>query len=134
MATHETPGDPPTFYDVEGVARMFKMSRMTVYRAIRAGELPAVRIRGRWLVPQAAIAALVDSALAEAFEGRLEDLGTPDDVRRDAGVTLLIFRKTTQTIACWQEGRLVYVFISTLPGEVVIALARRHAARAPSPR
>ena len=66
--------------------------------------------------------------------GRLEDLGTPDDVRRDAGVTLLIFRKTTQTIACWQEGRLVYVFISTLPGEIVVALARRQAARAPSPR
>ncbi|HZA36605.1 MAG TPA: hypothetical protein VE505_16830, partial [Vicinamibacterales bacterium] len=61
-------------------------------------------------------------------------LGTPDDVRRDGGPGLHIFRKTTQTIACWQEGRLVYVFISTLPGEVVIALARRHAARAPSPR
>jgi hypothetical protein len=76
----------------------------------------------------------VDSALAEAFEGRLEDLGTPDDVRRDAGVTLHIFRKTTQTIASWQEGRLVYVFISTLPGEIVVALARRQAARAPSPR
>jgi hypothetical protein len=77
----------------------------------------------------------VDSALAEAFEGRLEDLGTPDDVRRDGGASLHIFRKTTQTIACWQEGRLVYVFISTLPGEVVIALARRHAAaNAPSPR
>jgi hypothetical protein len=76
----------------------------------------------------------VDSALTEAFEGRLEDLGTPDDVRRDAGVTLHIFRKTTQTIASWQEGRLVYVFISTLPGEIVVALARRQAARAPSPR
>jgi hypothetical protein len=76
----------------------------------------------------------VDSALAEAFEGRLEDLGTPDDVRRDGGPGLHIFRKTTQTIACWQEGRLVYVFISTLPGEVVIARARRQAARAPSPR
>jgi hypothetical protein len=76
----------------------------------------------------------VDAALAEAFEGRLDDLGTPDAVRSDGGPRLHIFRKTTQTIACWQEGRLVYVFISTLPGELVFALARRHAARTPSPR
>lgn len=53
---------PPTFYDVQGVAQMFKMSRMTVYRAIRSGELPAVRIRGRWLVPAKVIEALVQSA------------------------------------------------------------------------
>jgi hypothetical protein len=77
----------------------------------------------------------MDSALGEAFEGRLAELGTPDDVRGEAGATLHIFRKTTQTIACWQDARLVYVFISTLPSEVVIALARRHAAAdAPSTR
>jgi hypothetical protein len=77
----------------------------------------------------------LDSALGEAFEGRLADLGPPDDVRRDARGTLHIFRKTTQTIACWQDGRLVYVLISTVPSEVVIALARRHAfAAAPAPR
>ena len=38
------PGPAPTFYDVQGVAQMFKMSRMTVYRAIQSGELPAVRV------------------------------------------------------------------------------------------
>ena len=54
----------PTFYDVRDVAQMFQMSRMTVYRAIRAGELPAVRIRGRWLVPAKVIEALVDAAEA----------------------------------------------------------------------
>jgi len=70
----------------------------------------------------------VDSALAEAFEGRLEDLGPPDDRRLGSGATLHIYRKTTQTIACWQEGPLVYAFISTVPSETVIALARRHAA------
>ena len=69
----------------------------------------------------------VDSALGLAFEGRLADLGPPDDIRQ-AGITLHVFRKTTQTIVCWQEGPLVYAFISTIPGEVVIALARRHAA------
>ncbi|MGQ0480008.1 MAG: helix-turn-helix domain-containing protein [Pseudonocardia sp.] len=58
----------PTFYDVQAVARMFQMSRMTVYRAIRSGELPAVRIRGRWLVPARVIDALVSAAEAAVPE------------------------------------------------------------------
>jgi hypothetical protein len=70
----------------------------------------------------------VDSALGLAFEAHLADLGPPDDIRQHAGTTLHVFRKTTQTIVCWQEGPLVYAFISTIPSEVVIALARRHAA------
>lgn len=52
----------PTFYDVREVADMFKMSRMTVYRAISSGELAAVRIRGRWLVPARAIESLIEKA------------------------------------------------------------------------
>ena len=62
----------PTFYDVRGVAEMFRMSRMTVYRAIQSGELPAVRIRGRWLVPARVIDALVataEAALASRHSG-----------------------------------------------------------------
>jgi excisionase family DNA binding protein len=55
---------PTTFYDVQNVADMFRMSRMTVYRAIRSGELPAVRIRGRWLVPKRVIDALIANAEA----------------------------------------------------------------------
>lgn len=54
---------PPTFYSVQAVAEMFDMSRMTVYRAIKSGELSAVRMRGRWLVPAKAINALVDAAM-----------------------------------------------------------------------
>jgi hypothetical protein len=70
----------------------------------------------------------VDSALAEAFEGRVDELGPPDDRRQGSGATLHIYRKSTQTIACWQDGPLVYAFISTVPSETVVALARRHAA------
>lgn len=58
------PSAPPTFYDVQDVADMFRMSRMTIYRAIRPGELPAVRIRGRWIVPASVVAALVADAEA----------------------------------------------------------------------
>lgn len=69
-----------------------------------------------------------DAALALAFPGQLDDLGAPDSIRQDGTPVLRIFRKTTQTIACWQDGPLVYAFISTLPGETVIRLARRHGA------
>ena len=64
-------------------------------------------------------------AIAEAFEGRLEELGPPDETRTDASRALHVYRKTTQTIVCWQEGATVYSFASTLPSETVIGLARR---------
>ena len=60
--SHPAPTSP-TFYDVQEVAAMFKMSRMTVYRAISSGELRAVRVRGRWLVPAQVIDALVEDAV-----------------------------------------------------------------------
>ena len=69
-------------------------------------------------------------ALGEAFEGRLDELGPPDEVRTDAAPELRIYRKTTQTLVCWQDGPLVHVFISTLPSEPVVRLARRQAAGA----
>ena len=55
----------PRFYSVPQVARMFGMSSMTVYRAIAAGEFPAVRIRGRLIVPAKAIEAMAEVAMAE---------------------------------------------------------------------
>jgi len=39
------------------------MSEMTLYRAIHAGQFPAVRIRGRLIVPARAIQAMVDAAV-----------------------------------------------------------------------
>lgn len=59
----------PTFFDVAEVATMFKMSRMTVYRAIASGELRAVRIRGRLLVPASVIEALVVEATTTSPAG-----------------------------------------------------------------
>ena len=55
----------PRFYSVAQVARMFGMSPMTLYRAIGAGEFPAVRIRGRLIVPAKAVDAMADVATAE---------------------------------------------------------------------
>lgn len=55
----------PKFYSVAQVAAMFGMSPMTLYRAIAAGEFPAVRIRGRLFVPAKAVDAMADVATAE---------------------------------------------------------------------
>lgn len=65
VTLNEKTATAPTFYDVAEVAEMFKMSRMTVYRAINSGELRAIRIRGRLLVPAAVIESLVADATAE---------------------------------------------------------------------
>ena len=56
---------PRQFHSVTEVARMFGMSPMTVYRAIAAGEFPAVRVRGRLIVPARAIEEMVTAALAD---------------------------------------------------------------------
>jgi len=37
------------------VAELVRVSLKTVYRAIWAGELEAVKIRGQWRVPEAAV-------------------------------------------------------------------------------
>ena len=61
----------PRFYSVAEVAQIFGTSRMTIYRAVREGQLPAIRVRGRLFVPSRALDAMVDAALA----GR--DVATP---------------------------------------------------------
>jgi excisionase family DNA binding protein len=53
----------PTFYSIAATARMLGMSQMTLRRAIQDGQFPAVRIRGRVIVPAKAIDAMTDSAI-----------------------------------------------------------------------
>jgi excisionase family DNA binding protein len=55
---------PRTFLNVSEAAKLLCMSDMTLYRAIAAGEFPAVRIRGRLIIPARAIDEMVDTALA----------------------------------------------------------------------
>lgn len=56
----------PRFYTVAQVAGMFGMAPVTLYRAIRGGQFPAVRIRGRLIVPAKAVDAIVDAAVADS--------------------------------------------------------------------
>lgn len=52
------------FFSVSEVAAMLGTSEMTLYRAINAGEFPAIRIRGRLIVPAKALDAMIDAATA----------------------------------------------------------------------
>lgn len=52
------------FLSVAEQAMQLGVSEVTLYRAIKAGEFPAVRIRGRLIIPIGAVQAMVDAALA----------------------------------------------------------------------
>lgn len=51
-----------TFLTVAEVADMVRVSRMTVYRWIHSGELPAVRFGRSFRVPQQAVEAFMEQA------------------------------------------------------------------------
>lgn len=53
----------PRFYSVSETAVLLGTSEMTVYRAITSGEFPAVKIRGRWIVPAKAIDEIESAAM-----------------------------------------------------------------------
>lgn len=49
----------PRFVTVAEVAELMRVSRMTVYRMVHAGELPAVRMGRSYRVPLAAVEELI---------------------------------------------------------------------------
>lgn len=60
------PAEPaPSFYTVPEAARMLRTAPVTIYRAIRNGEFPAIRLRGRLIIPARAIEAMIDAALMD---------------------------------------------------------------------
>ncbi|MCU1558367.1 MAG: excisionase [Microbacteriaceae bacterium] len=54
------------FLTVAEVAEMMRVSKMTVYRLVHAGELPAIRFGRSFRVPEAAVEAAIDSHIADA--------------------------------------------------------------------
>lgn len=66
MRDFEPLSDPrsaaPRFYSVAEVAVIFGLSSMTLYRAIADGAFPAVRIRGRLIVPVRAVEEMIEAA------------------------------------------------------------------------
>ena len=58
--------DDVRFLTVAEVARMMRVSRMTVYRMVHAGELPAIRFGRSFRVPETAVAVATQQYVAEA--------------------------------------------------------------------
>ncbi len=55
----------PTFYSVPDAAKLIGTSSVTLYRAIRDGEFPALRVRGRLIVPARVLEEMVSAAVAQ---------------------------------------------------------------------
>lgn len=70
------PVEAPRFYSVADVSRMLGTSAMTLYRAIKAGEFPAVRVRGRLIVPAKVLDAMADAAMQQNGEVNASDWAT----------------------------------------------------------
>jgi len=55
MAAGETPLSDVKFLTVAEVASIMRVSKMTVYRLVHAGELPAIRVGRSFRVPENAV-------------------------------------------------------------------------------
>lgn len=53
------------FLTVSEVAEVMRVSKMTVYRLVHSGELPAVRFGRSYRVPESAVQAYLHSAFVE---------------------------------------------------------------------
>jgi excisionase family DNA binding protein len=67
MATNEQSGPGKVqFLTVAEVAAMMRVSKMTVYRLVHAGELPAVRVGRSFRVPEEAVHGYLEKAYFDA--------------------------------------------------------------------
>lgn len=53
----------PRFLTVAEVAQLARVSRMTVYRMVHAGDLPAIRVGKSFRVPEAAVEEMLSTGL-----------------------------------------------------------------------
>ena len=65
------------FLTVAEVADMMRVSKMTVYRLVHSGELPAIRFGRSFRVPESAVRAAVSptTATSEETPGSVADAG-----------------------------------------------------------
>ncbi|HEX3614259.1 MAG TPA: helix-turn-helix domain-containing protein [Sporichthyaceae bacterium] len=69
MASNEQPLADVSFLTVAEVATKMRVSKMTVYRLVHNGELPAVRVGRSFRVPENAVQAYLQSSYYEADIG-----------------------------------------------------------------
>jgi excisionase family DNA binding protein len=62
--TTEVRKSGPAFYTVREAAELLRIGASTLYRIIREGDFPAVRLRSRYVIPAAALEELLAEAKA----------------------------------------------------------------------
>ncbi|QOQ39318.1 helix-turn-helix domain-containing protein [Trueperella pecoris] len=62
----QLPPSVPQFFTVAEVAELTRVSRMTVYRMVHSGDLPAVRVGSSYRVPKSAVDKLLSSGMDQA--------------------------------------------------------------------
>lgn len=65
--------DAPRFLTVAEVAEFMRVSKMTVYRMVHNGDIPAVRVGRSFRVPQAAVEEMLAQGLGEWATERAAD-------------------------------------------------------------
>ena len=65
-----------TFLTVAEVADMLRVSRMTVYRWVHAGDMPAVRFGRSFRVPEQAVEAFMENAVLGTEAARDDERST----------------------------------------------------------
>lgn len=61
--------EAPRFLTVAEVAELIRVSKMTVYRMVHSGDIPAVRVGRSFRVPQAAVEELLDRGVGDWTPG-----------------------------------------------------------------
>jgi excisionase family DNA binding protein len=65
-------GTPPAFFTAAETAKMLRLDESTLYRHLRSGTFPGLKIGGRYVVPSAVLDRLIADVLKT---GRCIDLG-----------------------------------------------------------
>jgi excisionase family DNA binding protein len=67
----------PIFHTVQEAARILRVDAATIYRSIRAGSFPAIRIRSRYVIPAAALREVAAKAVSSGTCVDLTDSAAP---------------------------------------------------------
>ena len=66
----------PSFLTVAEVAEMLRVSKMTVYRMVHSGDLPAMQVGRSFRVPQRAVEQYLAAGLGDWGHEEAESIGT----------------------------------------------------------
>ena len=67
----------PIFHTVQEAARILRVDAATIYRSIRAGSFPAIRIRSRYVIPAAVLREVAAQAVSSGTCVDLTDSAAP---------------------------------------------------------